>query len=77
MGGLDRRLLKYAVIWGGWTVFGLFFFTQDISRKAYWGEPSPWWHYLASWMIGAWLLAALTPSILALGLLQRRSRRLR
>jgi hypothetical protein len=67
MARFDRRLLKYAVAWGVWTVFALFFFTQDMSRKAYWGEPSPWWHYLASWLIGAWVLAALTPSMLALG----------
>jgi signal transduction histidine kinase len=67
MGRLDRRPVRYAVYAVVWTVFGVFFFTQDLSRKIYWADPTPWWHYLVSWLVGVWLLAALTPSIVALG----------
>jgi len=67
MGRLDRRAVHYAVYFAIWTVFGVFFFTQDLSRKVYWDDPTPWWHYLVSWLVGAWLFAGLTPSIVALG----------
>ncbi|HEX3474391.1 MAG TPA: histidine kinase [Kofleriaceae bacterium] len=50
-----------------WTMAGLFFFTQDLSRKAYWGDPTPWWHYLISWMLGVWLAAVTTPAVVWLG----------
>jgi two-component system, LytTR family, sensor kinase len=50
-----------------WTVAGLFFFTQDLSRKALWGDPTPWWHYLITWLLGVWLAAATTPLVVWLG----------
>lgn len=46
-----------------WTIAGLFFFTQDLSRAAYSGDPTPWWRYLISWLLGAWLGAAMTPVV--------------
>ena len=50
-----------------WTVAGLFFFTQDLSRKAFWGDPTPWLHYLITWLLGVWLAAATTPAVVWLG----------
>jgi two-component system, LytTR family, sensor kinase len=67
MGRFDRRLVRYGTYVLIWTIFGVFFFTQDLSRKIFWSDPTPWWHYLVSWLVGVWLIAALTPSILWLG----------
>jgi len=67
MGRFDRRLVRYGTFVLIWTVVGLFFLTQDLTRKIYWDDPTPWWRYLISWMVGVWLLAAMTPSILWCG----------
>jgi sensor histidine kinase YesM len=68
MADLDRdRLLKNAGILLAWMAAGLFFFTQDLTRKLLWGDPSPWWHMLVSWQVGMILCAAFTPGILWLG----------
>ena len=65
--GNRPRLLQVAGIFLVWTVFGLFYFTQDLTRKLLWGDPNPWWHSLVSWLIGVYLCAAFTPLILWLG----------
>src|SRR5262249_46756685 len=65
--GIDRRLVRFGTYVLIWTLAGAFFFTQDLSRKAYSGDPTPWWHYLVTWMLGVWLMAALTPVIVWLG----------
>jgi two-component system, LytTR family, sensor kinase len=59
-----RRLALYFV---AWTAAGLFFFSQDMSRKLYFDDPTPWWHYFVTWLIGVWIAAALTPAIVWLG----------
>ena len=65
---VDRRgLLRLAGYFLAWTVAGLFFLSQDLTRKLFLGDPTPWWHYLLSWMIGSYFCAALTPAILWLG----------
>jgi sensor histidine kinase YesM len=50
-----------------WTVFGIFFFSQGLVQKFFSGDPTPWWHYLVTWLTGMYLCAALTPAILWLG----------
>ena len=50
-----------------WTALGLFFFSQGITQKAFSNDPTPWWHYLVSWLIGVYLWALLTPVIVWLG----------
>ena len=50
-----------------WTAFGLFFSTQDLTRKVLWRDPTPGWHFLVSWLVGMYLVALLAPAILALG----------
>ena len=59
-----RRLALYFV---AWTAAGLFFFSQDLSRKLYFDDPTPWWHYFVTWLIGVWIVAGLTPAIVWLG----------
>jgi sensor histidine kinase YesM len=64
---LQRRLRTYAAIFLAWTVVGVFFFTQGLVQKAASHDPTPWWHYLLTWLIGVYLSALLTPAILWLG----------
>jgi two-component system LytT family sensor kinase len=58
---------NYAWYFLVWTVIGLFFFTQAITQKFFSHEPTPWWHYLTSWLVGVYIWALLTPFILWLG----------
>src|SRR6266700_3910647 len=62
-----RSLRRYPLYFLVWTVFGLFFFSQAIAQKFVSREPTPWWHYLVSWMVGVNLWAILTPGLLWLG----------
>ncbi|HVN09003.1 MAG TPA: histidine kinase [Patescibacteria group bacterium] len=59
-----RNLGLYFLVWMG---VGLFLFSQDMARKLVSGEPTPWWHYLTSWMVGISLWTLITPAILWLG----------
>lgn len=45
----------------------LFFFTQSLMQKFASGEPTPWWHYLTSWLVGVYIWALVTPGVLWLG----------
>jgi len=67
MGRFDRRLVRYGSLLLIWTAVGLFFFSQDVSRAAYWDDPTPRWRYLVTWLTACWLLAVLTLGILWLG----------
>src|ERR1700759_2919434 len=65
---VTRRLLRnYAFYFAVWTLVGLFFFSQALTQKILSGEPTPWPHYLASWLVGVSLWALLTPPIFWLG----------
>lgn len=64
---LKRILRNYAAYFLTWSVVGLFFFTQGLAQKLVSGDPTPWWHYLTSWLVGVYLWAFLTPLILWLG----------
>jgi two-component system, LytTR family, sensor kinase len=59
-----RRLAAYFAVW---TVAGVFFFSQDLSRSLYWNDPTPAWRYLATWLLAVWLFAAATPAMLWTG----------
>jgi two-component system, LytTR family, sensor kinase len=65
--GIGPTLRRYAIYFALWTAVGLFFFSQGLSRKAYAHDPTPWWHYLMSWLTGTSVCAILTPSVLWLG----------
>lgn len=68
MEALDRRRWqRVAAYFLVWTAAGLFFLSQDLSRRLLWPDPTPWWHYLVSWLLGVYLFAALTPAVLWFG----------
>ncbi|HEY4564319.1 MAG TPA: hypothetical protein VIJ36_15150, partial [Thermoanaerobaculia bacterium] len=68
MSFVDRGALRrLGLIFLAWTGAGLFYFTQDATRNFLWHVPIPWWRTLVSWIIGVYLIAALTPAILWLG----------
>lgn len=68
MGVLNRRRVQIvAGVLLAWTVAGLFFFTQDLTRRLLGRDPTPWWHYLVTWLTGVYLFAALTPAVLWFG----------
>jgi len=54
---------RYAFYFSAWTLVGLFFLSQDLTRKVITHDPSPWWYYLVTWMTGVWMLALLTPFV--------------
>jgi two-component system, LytTR family, sensor kinase len=64
---LRRELRLYPIYFLLWTIVGLFFFSQAITQKVVSNEPTPWWHYLVSWLVGVYIWALLTPAILWLG----------
>jgi MFS family permease len=62
-----RHLRTYGLYFLAWTAVGLFFFTQSLTQKLFSHDPTPWWHYLVSWLVGVYTSAFLTPVILWLG----------
>ncbi len=64
---LKRDLRNYPLYFLIWTIIGIFFFSQGLSQKFFSRDPTPWWHYLVSWLVGVYLWALLTPWILWLG----------
>jgi two-component system, LytTR family, sensor kinase len=64
---LKRDLRRYPLYFLIWTIIGVFFFSQAMSQKFFSRDPTPWWHYLISWLVGVYLWALLMPVILWLG----------
>jgi two-component system LytT family sensor kinase len=64
---LKRDLRNYPLYFLIWTIIGIFFFSQSLSQKFFSRDPTPWWHYLISWLVGVYLWALLMPGILWLG----------
>ena len=64
---LQRVLRIYVWVFPLWTVVGLFFFSQGLVQKSATHDPTPWWHYLVTWLTGVWLSALLTPVVIWLG----------
>jgi sensor histidine kinase YesM len=62
-----RGLRNYGWYFLVWTLVGLFFCSQSITQKVISREPTPWWHYLVSWLVGVYLWALLTPLPVWLG----------
>lgn len=61
------RLWKAGLYFLGWTVLALFYFSQALAQKVAMRDPTPWWQYLATWLIGVYILATLTLVVLWLG----------
>lgn len=65
--GFKRDLRNYPLYFLLWTVLGLFYFSQGLTQRLVWYDPSPWWHYLLAWLSGVYIWALLTPAMLWLG----------
>ena len=61
-----RRWIKWALIFGCWTLFGLFFTSQEAIRMAFLGRAIEWKRLLAGWLGVSYIWAVLTPAILYL-----------
>jgi sensor histidine kinase YesM len=56
--------MKWGLLFGSWTLFGLFFASQVLISRAYRGRPLNFGHTLSIWLICAYIWAVLTPLIL-------------
>lgn len=65
--GVKTRLRRYVLYFLGWTFLALFLFSESLTQKFYFHDPTPWWHSFASWLSGIYICAFLTPGILWLG----------
>ena len=64
---LKKNLRTWGVGLLVWTAVGLFFYTQSLTQKLSTHNPTPWWHYLTSWLTGVYVCALATPIIFWLG----------
>jgi two-component system, LytTR family, sensor kinase len=62
-----RKSHRYLAYLFAWTVFGLFNFSRELTRRLYWHEQTHWRETLISWMMAVYIIAALTPVVLWLG----------
>lgn len=60
----QRSRLKWALILGGWTLFGLFFTSQNYITQAHYRGSVQWKRIFIVWMLCAYSWAALTPAML-------------
>jgi two-component system, LytTR family, sensor kinase len=68
MGNTVRHnLRRYAIYFLAWTALGVFYSTQGLTQKRFSNDPTPSWHYLASWLTSVYIWAFLTPFILRAG----------
>ena len=60
-GWLHSRWVRWLAYVTGWTLFALFFLSEDVSRSLYQGRAVEWRGYLVVWLTtaGAWALLAL------------------
>ena len=49
-----------------WTLVGLIYFGQNVTRRFYWDDPNPW-QDLRYWSVNIYLAALLTPLIVWAG----------
>jgi two-component system LytT family sensor kinase len=61
-----RALRPYALIFLAWTLVGLIYLGQDVTRRMYIDDPRPW-QEIGYWAVRVYMSAALTPLILRLG----------
>lgn len=60
------RFVKWSLIFGGWTLFALFFGLQSYVTSAYFGRPITFTRAMAVWLICASIWATLTPFVIRL-----------
>jgi sensor histidine kinase YesM len=62
-----QKLWTYAGFILGWTALALFYFSQGLAQKLAMRDPTPWWHFLVTWLVGIYVFAFLTVGVLWLG----------
>ena len=75
MQGLRRVLPKVVAYFLAWTLPGLFFFTREVSRRAYRGEPIVWQNVLTTWLVGEYIWGVVALVVLGFGYLWPLERR--
>jgi len=60
---LSSRLIRWLAYLAGWTLFALFFISQDAGRLLYQGQPVQWHGYLVVWLTTAYAWAFLAPFV--------------
>jgi two-component system LytT family sensor kinase len=60
---LTSRLIRWLAYLAGWTVFALFFISEDVGRLLYQGRTVQWHGYLVVWLTTAYAWAFLTPFV--------------
>src|SRR4051812_24964349 len=61
-----RKLRPWAFYFLAWTLVGLIYFGQNVTRRFYWEDPNPW-QDLRYWTANIYIAALLTPLIVAAG----------
>jgi sensor histidine kinase YesM len=61
-----RKLRPWAVYFLAWTLVGLVYFAQNVTRRFYWEDPNPW-QDLRYWTFNIFIAALLTPLIVRAG----------
>jgi two-component system, LytTR family, sensor kinase len=62
----SRKFPPWAFYLLAWTLIGLIYFAQNVTRRFYWDDPNPW-QDLRYWMANVYLSALLTPLIIWAG----------
>jgi signal transduction histidine kinase len=60
---LTRRPVRWIAYLGGWTLFALFFITEDAGRLLYRGQRVDWHGYMVVWLTTAYAWACLAPLV--------------
>jgi len=60
---LTARLIRWLAYLAGWTLFALFFISEDAGRLLYQGQTVQWHGYLVVWLTTAFAWAFLTPFV--------------
>jgi two-component system, LytTR family, sensor kinase len=61
-----RKIRPWAFYFLAWTLVGLVYFAQNVTRRFYWEDPNPW-QDLRYWSANIYIAALLTPLIVAAG----------
>jgi len=60
---LSSRPIRWLAYLAGWTVFALFFISEDAGRLLYQGRAVPWHDFLVVWLTTAYAWAFLAPFV--------------
>jgi two-component system LytT family sensor kinase len=60
---LRSKLIRWLSYFGGWTLFALFFISEDAGRLLYQGRAVEWHGYLVVWLTTAYAWALLAPFV--------------